>query len=239
MPDPGKIQGGKLVTLFEELIATRTIISMQVAGKDFQRLTCITAIERGADGNHLLVDRPDGFDQAVSDDEPVQLRFNFNGADHLEHLFETHGLVANGADLKIPFPDHVERLQRRRNFRIDTLPGTKLLFTCGKIQGQIDLINVSLGGAYGLLTKHNQKGLKGSLFKMDQRLYKIGILFPADKSREEDLVLIKKAEVRRIEHDRERKQYKYAFEFTTMDGNNTQRLTEAIYHIQRQFLQNR
>ena len=221
------------------MIQGKTIISMQVVGIDFQRLTCVTAIERVKEGNFLVVDCPQGFSEAAQNGGPVNLRFSFIGSDHLEYLFNTTGGLSSGRDLKIPFPELVERLQRRRNFRIDTLPGTKLIFTAGKLKGHIDLINISLGGAFGVLAKHNQRDLKGSLFKMDQRLYKVRIVFPANNIMDKRKVIIKKAEVRRIEKDRERNRYKYAFEFLIMDKDNTHTLTQSIYHLQRQYLQNR
>jgi c-di-GMP-binding flagellar brake protein YcgR len=239
MTDPGKIEGLKIEALFESLIADKTIISMHVAGTDFQRLTCITAVERTSDGHQFSVDCPEGFSQAIASSETLNLRFNFNGRDHLEYIFSTSGGSRLGRELKVPFPDFVERLQRRKNFRIDVMPGTRMIFSSGKIKGQIELINISLGGAYGLLGKHNQKNLTGSLFKSNQRLYKVRIVFPADKMVDEQTVIIRKAEVRRIERDRERKHYKYAFEFMTIDKENLQELTKAIYHIQRMFLQNR
>ena len=239
MRDPGKLKGPKLDTLFEELIEKKTILSMQVVGKDFQRLTCITAVERTSGINYLLVDRPADFSEALGNDESLKLRFNFNGADQLEYLFSTGGGITSGNNLKIPFPDYVERLQRRKNFRIDTLPGTYLSFASGKLKCRIDLINISLGGAFGVLTKPNDKNQKTAPFKPDQRLYRMSIVFPGDKHQEQQTVAIRKAEVRRVERDRERKLFKFAFEFMTVEKEEHEKLTTAIYHIQRQFLQNR
>ena len=56
---------------------------------------------------------------------------------------------------------------------------------------------------------------------------------------DERLVVIDRAEVRRIEHDIERRLYKYAFEFMEVDKEQKQKLTQAIYHLQRQYLKNR
>ena len=237
--DPGKIQGIKLEALFDELIAKKTIISINVVGAGFERLTCIMATEKDSAGMFLLIDQPDEFSKSAGRPEQWNLRFNFNGPDQLEYIFCTRGGQYSGRNLKVPFPEYVERLQRRKDFRIMTLPDTKLIFAAKKIKGVIDLINISLGGTFGVLRKHNQKDLSGSLFALDQRLYKLGIIFPADKELAQQVVLINKAEVRRIEHDKERKLYKYAFEFTEIDKNERQKLTQAIYHIQRQFLKNR
>ncbi len=225
--------------LFDELIAKRTIISVYVVGTGFERLTCVMSVERNPAGNFLLIDQPDEFAKAAGHPDQWNLRFNFNGPDQLEYIFSTRGGGYEGKNLKLPFPEYVERLQRRKDFRIATLPDTKLIFAFKKTKGVIDLINISLGGAFGVLRKHNQKDLSGSLFAVDQRLFKIGLIFPPSKQTNEQVVVIDKAEVRRIEHDRERKIYKYAFEFKEIDRHERQRLTQAIYHIQRQFLKNR
>ena len=239
MNDPGKIQGDKLDALFSELILKKTIISIYVVGTGFERLTCVIAIEGNSGNRYLLIDRPDGFGRAAGQGEPWNLRFNFNGSDHLEYIFNTRGGEYSERALKIPFPEYVERLQRRKDFRILTRPGSKLLFASKKLKGVVDLINISLGGAFGVLRKHNQKDLSGPLFAVDQQLYKIGLIFPADKELDEQVVVINKAEVRRIEHDKERKLYKYAFEFMEIDKHQKLKLTQAIYHIQRQYLKNR
>jgi PilZ domain len=237
--DPGKLQGARLEALFNELIEKKVIISIHVVGTGFERLTCIAGTEQGTTGNYLLIDRPEGFSQSAGRSEEWNLGFNFNGPDHLEYVFSTCGGEVCGNNLKIPFPEYVERLQRRKDFRILTLPGTKLVFAVNKIKGVVDLINISLGGAFGLLLKPKGKNPGGSLLALDQRLYKIGLIFPADNEMNEQLVVIKKAEVRRIEHDKERKLYKYAFEFMDMDRDQKQKLTSAIYHLQRQYLKSR
>jgi hypothetical protein len=237
--DPGKIQGQKLDLLFDELIAKRTIISVYVVGTGFERLTCIMATEQDPAGKFLLIDQPNEFSEAAGQPQQWNLRFNFNGPDQLEYVFCTRTGQYAGRNLKVPFPEYVERLQRRKDFRIITLPGTKMIFNAKKLKGVIDLINISLGGAFGALRKHNQKEVSGSLFTLDQRLYKIGLIFPADNEVDAQVVVVTKAEVRRIEHDKERKLYKYAFEFTEIEKNERQKLTQAIYHIQRQFLKNR
>jgi PilZ domain len=237
--DPGKIQGPKLTALFNELIEKKTIISVSVVGTGFERLTCVVDLELGSEINYLLVDRPEGFTQAADQAGRWNLRFNFNGPDQLEYIFNTSCGELSGRNLKICFPNYVERLQRRKNFRITTLPGTYMVFAAKNLEGVIDLINISIGGAFGVLGKHNQGDLKGSIFKQDQRLYKVGIIFPGNKEIDEQFVTIKKAEVRRIEHDKERQLYKYAFEFMEVDKDHKLKLIQAIYHLQRHYLKNR
>lgn len=239
MGDAGKVQGEKLIELFNELIAKKVIISMNVVGAGFDRLTCVTGTTRDGAGHFLLIDPPDDFKEAAADKDLWHLRFNFNGPDQLEYLFNTRGGELRDDGLKIPFPEHVERLQRRRNFRITTLTGTRMHFKLKKIQGVLELINVSLGGTYGVLVKHNFKFMRGSVLKMDQQVYDVRIVFPGDEEDPGETIHVKRAEVKRVEHDQDRGFYRYAFEFKEMEKEAQQRLTQVIYSLQRRYLQRR
>lgn len=236
MGEAVKVQGKKLVDLFDALIEKKVIISMNVVGAGFDRLTCITGLDQTPEGNYLIVDSPEDFRQAADIKDLWHLRFNFNGPDRLEYIFSTKGGDFCNQGLKIPFPEHVERLQRRRNFRVATLPGTRMHFQLKKIQGVIDLINVSLGGVYGVLARHNFKFMRGPVLKTDQQIYDARIIFPGDEDQPGDTVYVRKAEIKRIEHDQDRGVFRYAFEFKEMEKEERKKLTQAIYDLQRRYL---
>ncbi len=237
MGEAVKVQGKKLVGMFNELIEKKVIISMNVVGAGFDRLTCIIGLEKNPEGNYLIVDPPEDFREAADIKDLWHLRFNFNGPDHLEYIFNTRGGEYCSLGLKIPFPEHVERLQRRRNFRVNTLTGTQMHFQLKKIQGIIDLINVSLGGVYGVLTKHNFKFMRGPVLKMDQQVYDVSLVFPGDHDMPGNTIYVKKAEVKRVEHDHDRGFYRYAFEIKEMEKDEQNKLTQIIYDLQRKYLQ--
>jgi hypothetical protein len=239
MAEAGKVQGEKLIDLFNDLIVKKAIISMNVVGAGFDRLTCITGMTTDADGSHLLVDPPDDFEEAAAVKDLWHLRFNFNGPDHLEYIFSTRGGRLIDQGLIIPFPEHVERLQRRRNFRVNAETGTQMNFTLKKIQGIIDLINVSLGGTYGVLVKSNFKFMRGPVLKMDQQVYDVSMVFPGDNDTPEETVYVKRAEVKRVEHDQNRGFYRYAFEFKEIEKEEQNKLTQVIYDLQRRYLRRR
>ena len=239
MGDTGKVQGQKLVELFNYLIEKQVIISMQLMGSDFERLTCVTGIKQSPDGNRLCIDRPGGFVDEAAKLRDVNLRFNFNGPDRLEYIFTTQGVKHQGRELETPFPPFVERIQRRKDFRMQTAPGTRMLIKEEKLHAILDLGNVSLGGAFGVLRKHNLKNFKGPIFQVDQSITNAGIIVPATKDFQELVIIIKKAEVRRIEHDKTNNRYRYAFEFKALAGKEHHKLTQSIYHFQRLFLQRR
>jgi len=239
MGETGKVQGEKLTELFNELVEKRSMVSMNVVGTSFDRLTCITGISQDDKGNYLLVDPPHDFSEAAAVKDQWHLRFNFNGPDHLEYIFSTRGGKFCKQGLKIPFPEHVERLQRRRNFRVNTLTGTQIQFKLKKIHGIIDLINVSLGGVYGVLTKHNFKFMRGPVLKVDQQVHNVSMVFPGNQDRPGHTVYVKQAEVKRVEHDQDRGFYRYAFAFVDMEKQEQDKLTQVIYDLQRWYLQSR
>jgi c-di-GMP-binding flagellar brake protein YcgR len=90
-----------------------------------------------------------------------------------------------------------------------------------------------------VLFKHNAKDAKGPILQKNQVISSIAISFPADKEMDKQLIIIKKAEVRRIEHDIDKKLYRYAFEFMDIDNSEKKKLVQFIYYLQRQYLQRR
>lgn len=239
MGDAVKVEGKKLVELFKEMVEKKVIISMNVVGAGLDRLTCITGLTESPEGNHLFIDPPDDFKEAAADRGLWHMRFNFNGPDHLEYLFSTRGGELNEKGLIVPFPEHVERLQRRRHFRVDTQTGSEMHFRLKKIQGHIHMINVSEGGVYGVLVKHNFKFMRGSVLKMEQRIDDIRMIFPGDDDTPDETIHVKSAEVKRIEHDWERGFYRYAFEFKEIEKEEQDRLIQVIYALQRKYLRRR
>jgi hypothetical protein len=239
MNDLSNVQGQKLFDLFNYLVEKRVIIAMRIVDADFERLTCVTGVRQEPDGPWLQIDLPDGFQAVAARRDVLHLHFNFNGPDQLEYIFATRGGLYKGRELHVPFPEHVERLQRRKNFRMPTPVDTKMMFRTERGHAILGVINISLGGIFGALIKHNCRDLKGSLLAMGQNVHNAGIIVPPDSEHKEQIIIIKKMEVRRIEHDQDRHIYRYAFEFKDILTNETKKLTQAIYYFQRQFLQRR
>jgi hypothetical protein len=239
MVTPGKIQGQRLNELLRYMIEQRTILSVRMEGTDYERLTYILDMTETAGENHLIIDLPEGFNNVSRRASSWQLGFNFNGPDKLEYLFSVRGGELHDQGVRIPCPEYIERIQRRKNFRIMTPAGTRMVITTPSLKGLMDLINISLGGAYGTMAKHNLKNAREPFLKVGQRIDKLGIIFHQDNDMPEQIIVIKQAWVRRIDHDLEHNRYKYAFEFMDFESDQLAKLTQTIYHIQRQFLMRR
>lgn len=239
MHDTGKLQGDKRFEILHYLLEKRVIISMYVEGTDFERLTCLNKIIEDPKVPVLLVDLPQGFKSVISTLENLKVRFTFNGPDRVEYIFTTTGGQYSGSSLKVPFPDFIERIQRRKNFRMHTPPGTQMLISRDKTRAILGVVNISLGGVLAALMKHNIPDLKGSLFSENESIINAGILYPGDEDLDEQIVIIERAAVRRIEHDKNKRLYRYAFEFVDLATPEAKKLTQLIYHFQRMFLKRR
>ncbi len=234
--DLGKVQGGKMMQLFQQLIESKTIISMQVAGSRFERLTCITDIRDDGKQNYIVVDTPNEFQAAVVNNPEWELHFNFSGPDKLEYIFTTIGGTYSGQDLVLPVPEFVNRLQRRRNFRLVAPPGARMYFQSKQFKGTLELINISLGGAMGILHLKGMTSTKHPVLKVNQPVFKISLVLPGRLSQDGE-ILIKKAEVVRIDRDKENYKHRYAFEFKYIEKDEQRKMLDAIYRIQREYLQ--
>jgi c-di-GMP-binding flagellar brake protein YcgR len=240
MDERGKVSGSKRVELFSELQQQNTLLTLRLAGKDYERLTMVNEVQATDNGHAILIDPPRGFEVVVKNVEQWKLHFTFNGPDKLEYKFTTIGGEFSGNDIVIPFPEFVERIQRRRFFRMETPIGAKLLFKHNGIQRAIGLINISEGGVYGVLSRLKQEARQKPILKNGESLTNVELELPGDEEGEADRrVRAKRVTVRRIEEDQEKDIHRYAFEIIDITPGDNTKLTQYIYYLQRLFLRRR
>jgi c-di-GMP-binding flagellar brake protein YcgR len=228
-----------MTDLFRFLVESKTILSMQLPESEYERLTCVIDIRQTGKANQLIIDSPHDFQKAAENKTDLKLHFNFNGPDKLEYIFTTKGVTYDSKGLLLPFPEYVERLQRRGDFRLQTPPGTQMHFQCKEMTGKFDLINISLGGTYGVLRLKGSVNSKQPLLKVKQSVFKAVIRFYGQSPENTQEINIQKAEVVRIEKDKEKYRHRYAFKFKYIEKEEKQKLINTIYRLQREYLQRR
>ena len=232
-----KIQGKKLVRLLEQVQREKIMLSMRLVGQNYERLTMVTRIPKDTTASFFAIDPPRDFRNTVSKLGTWEIRFNFNGPDNLEYIFTTSEGEFYDNEIRINFPDYIERLQRRRYFRISVPTGTKLFFESDQVQREINLINISMRGTLGLLKTFDGKDQKKPVFKKEDYLKDIKIIFPSDTKDNEQEVNINKTIIRRAEHNPQKNMDLYAFEFVSIDRDQEKTLIQIIFNLQRLFLQ--
>ena len=232
-----RIQGKKLIRVMEQIQHEKIMLSMRLVGQNYERLTMITRIPKDKKASFFAIDPPRDFRNTVSKLGTWEIHFNFKGSDNLEYIFTTLGGKFSDNETQINFPDYIERLQRRRYFRLSVPTGTKLFFESDQVRREISLMNISMRGALGVLNTFNEENQKKPIFEKEDYLKNIEIVFPSDTNNSEQKLRVKKAIIRRAEHDQQKQMDIYAFEFVSIDRDQEKVLIQIIYNLQRLYLQ--
>ncbi len=242
MDDSGIISGNQQISLFEALRDKGVLINLRVrrgADLTYERLTVITEVKKSKDGFEIGIDPPKGFQAAVGAQDPWQIHFAFTGLDRLEYRFTTVGGRMEANIIWLPAPETVERIQRRRHFRMPTPPGVRLNVTLGNAPRVLEVVNISLGGLLGVLGRLKKEINTDPVMTVGQLFYDLNVLCPGSEDGPEAAIHIKKAIVRRVEIDSEAYRHRYALEFLTIANRDVRALTQFIYRLQREFLRRR
>ena len=231
-----KIQNKKLFRIMEKLRQNKTMLSMRLVGQNYHRLTMVTKILKEKHTAFFIIDPPRDFKSTIIKLGTWEIQFNFMGPDNLEYIFATFGGDFLGEQPRIPFPKYIERLQRRRHFRLSVPAGTKLYFDFEEIRQEIDLMNISMSGSLGILKTSSGRDPKKPILQKEDYIRNIEIVFPSDISDREQKLKVNKAIIRRAEYDPNKKADIYAFEFDSIEKDQEKMLIEFIYNLQRSIL---
>ena len=232
------MQPEKILSLFEELQQKKTLVNLRVAGRQgYNRLTMVIGVRDHKKQWQFAIDPPKGFDEAVVGRGEWTLLFQLTGPDKLEYRFTTHGGVFEDREIWINFPHEVERIQRRRFFRVPTVPGTRLCFTLGGKTRDMDVINISIGGVLAMFVRRKGEPGQLPLLKIKDEVQGVQVTCPLEGG---GLVAsIPKMHVIRTEADNENDRMRYAFRFTVPGYKEEKQLSAIVYGLQRYFLRHR
>lgn len=225
------IKGKTRFDIFEQLRKDKTLIQMRLLGKNYQRLTAVTNIRARKNMLFFLIDYPEGFKEAVSDIEVWKMHFEFNGSDNAQYNFRTSSGEILDNEIWIRFPKFIEKIQRRKHFRIEVPLGTKLHFEKKSAMFEMNVIDISLRGT--IVTSIQ----KNAILKSGENLIDVQLVFPSEKK--DLMVYIKKASVKRVGKNAPMERYTYSLYFAIIEKNEETALTKIIYELQRKLLQKR
>lgn len=234
MEDIDIIRGKRIFDLLEELKNDKTFIKMHLLGEGWERLTCVTDIRVRRGDHYLLIDYPEGFRELVAHRPEWELRFDFVGKDKLSHRFKTFGVEISGSEIWCKFPEMIERVQRRRDFRERAPEGTKIVVQIDSTEHAMSVVNISQGGALVSVKKTSREK---SILNLGKYLRGLGIVFPFED--EIQKVDIQVALVKRVGEDPRKDYSRYGLQFTRVESPMKNILRNLIYRIQRMFLRKR
>ena len=230
--DREKITGKKRFTLFKQLVENRTLLNLHLIEKNYERITLITQVIEKKDSGFFLIDYPRGFREALNGEMDVPMIFQFTGPNRIPYLLKTFPEKISGDEVWIKIPKSIEKIQRRREFRIPAPSGTKFLFQQNETPYQADVVNVSFKGS--LLSLHSPISGKHP-FQIDGPISNARLISPGEGP--ETAIAIKKAFIKRIEKDSVTGKGLVALQFSDLTRKEKKKLGEWIYQFQRILLQ--
>jgi len=232
-----KIEGENIADILKTIKKDKILIKMRIPGKGYECLTIITNVFPYKDKSAFMIDSPKDFRPFFSDPENVKMHFEFTGKDNLSYTFKTSGGEIHHDEIKIKFPDFINRKQRRKDFRLEVPPGTKLHVKINAKLLRMPVLDVSLGGTLIALVGHMSESENKQYFKVGECFEDIELLFPMDgkffKSK------INKAAIVRVVKGSLKPKNCCALQFVSIDKDEEKALTKFIYKYQQQFLRKR
>ncbi len=235
---PEKIQGKNIFDILQQAKIDRTLINLHLTGSKYENLTVITDIRVKNNNPFFSIDYTKGFKEAVVDLDACKLKFKFIGKDNIHYKFSTSGaqISHNNNKIWIKFPGAIERMQRRKNFRIDAPISTIIFYKENSTEHKINVTNISAGGAHGAVAYVDNKTQKELAWEAGKILRDLELVFQSKKNA---TVYIKEASVIRLHKHTQKKQYNFAINFSDISQNEKNILIELIYKFQRESLRKR
>ena len=240
MAEIEKIREEALSQLFHELQRNKVPLKLQLNNNGDIHSTYITDIRKRKKALHFLVEYPHGFQTLTNDLNTPLLRFEFLDNENIKHVFETESWEAFREMIWVKFPEYVHRYQRRRLFRLEAPQGTRLYFKINDIRYKLFVINVSLGGTFGVLGSSTKEMAQELKWHKSRTLKNVELLFPSeDRKAAGAIVNIKRCQIKRKEINPATKKSEYALEFIEISDEEMKNLTVLFYKWQREYLRKR
>lgn len=232
-----KIEGRRVLELFDALLQDGTPLKVFLSDKDFEHLNRIVDISTQNKKSYFLIDYAQGFENTVLSTDGAVIDFEFTDKDNIKYSFRTSGTAIFKGKIWLKVPQWVEREQRRKQFRISAPAGSKIFFSLNNQRCELKLIDISLGGSLGVLAAVPSHRSQYQTPRHVKHLKDVELFFP--RKDENVHVIINLCEVKRLGLNPVTNQYEYGLEFQKIDNSNTKTLTDLVFRFQREFLRKR
>ncbi|MDJ0780947.1 MAG: PilZ domain-containing protein [Desulfosarcinaceae bacterium] len=233
-----KIEGDAVVDVIAALIEDHTMVRIKFALSEAERICIINSQRTISNLAYFQIDMPTDVPHPEDAEEwQVEMLFDFMGRDRLNYSFTASGGIMMGDKLWVKLPAHIERIQQRSNFRIDTPKRSLLELTVAEQTYTLILENISLGGAFCRAKRSLKTGVVRVPVQTENIIEDLRLEIPADDGPAE--VSIRRSRIARVVKDPDKRLRAYGIEFLEIGRHEKARLTRIIYDLQRRFLKHR
>ena len=233
MEDPEIITGSRMLDLLDQLKRERTILNLNVLGTGNEGLSILLGRKEVNGSQCLMMDFPAGvrYDILYAHGRKVVIQFTDKNKIHYSLRSVIEGVSPR--IMYILLPKEIQRIQRRRFFRIPPPVGTKVIINDDDGKFEFNVIDISEGG---VLISHP------AAFHDDRKFFqhaKKTLIIVYKEKGNIQMIKINKAEIKRIKRILETGCYNYALQFIDCGGKEENDIRNFVYSCQRRFLEER
>ena len=229
MPVSTEITGKEIKRIFKQLLKEDTLLRVTLLEGDGDGvLTTITGIAKGKSKSYFRIDATADFGKRVDTDSNGKLLFEYDGDNGIPYFFRCSRAKIRKAGFWLRFPEMIEKIQRRKHFRLKHPPSTTVSLVIEGKTYEAEVIDISIGGI--LITQTSSFQEKTNLCVGDC-LNNVCIIFPEDTERMK--LGVSSAEIKRIVDKDGGNGYDYAIEFHHIGKKEREKLADFIYRCQR------
>lgn len=232
-----KIQGKSRLDVFKQLKEEKKPIKIKMQRLDYEALTTITDVKTKGKNHFIIIRPPNDITDIADDFEKRSLHFEFNSENGIQFSFMCPNGKIQDNDLWVPFPEFIEQIQRRRDFRLTSPVRTTLDFEVDVVKYNMNLIDLSMGGACVEIPEIKNGTEMLRVVKPGDKL--LGVNIVSFSQGDKLGVRIRKASIIRVDEPKNHKGYRLGVQFTDIEREEVNKLKKMIYDLQRYFLQRR
>jgi len=233
MEAPEIITGERMLGLVDQLKRERSALKLNIAGCDNEGLSILLGIAQFNGNPCLMLDFPAGVSLDTLFAHGKKVYIEFTDKKKINYNFRSTVAGVTPQNIYILMPKAINRLQRRRFFRIPPPLGTKIIINDEWGKFEFNVVNISEGGA---LISHPDAF-------HDERIFFQGaeksLVIVCGEEGNAHTIKIRKAEIKRINKVPETHRYNYALHFIDCGTQEENKIRNFIYSCQRRFLEKR
>ncbi len=233
MESTEKISGNKMLAILEKLKQDHTMLNIHVMGTNFDGLTVILGLS-DTENRGFFVDYPGNADSVAPVEEGKKCYFQFSDGERIQYSFRSTIDRIFGKRIKFPFPEYIERIQRRNCFRTPVPSGAELSCKCGDKQITFRVINISEGG---IQIGADLKGYNRDILFKGNKLFSISLIYEEEETPVN--IKIDSAEIVRVTKHVETGEMELGLKILEIRKNEQNEFKKFIYYCQRRVLKER
>jgi len=170
-PSAEILDGNRMVGTLRLAMDGRKLCRMEISDTKQGWITLILGIEPAGTSPHLLIDKVNGLEEALSESETKEILFEFMETDGVPCQFQTRVVKFHRSGCWMELPKWILRVQKRRFYRVKARLGTEIIFRVDREgQEKATVRDYSMGGVAFFLDRDRMLNIETQVTDVQLRI---------------------------------------------------------------------